>query len=130
MAEQAAGIVSLRLNRRAEANTIDPTEREKNIKDQISAWTQRQAIANKLGQDDVAAAAQAVVSAYTNLLDSAKDGEPEMLLKANVLRKRIEASEQHRTMCVEHGLSNAAIDATYEIQELERQLVALINELS
>ncbi len=52
--------------------------------------------------------------------------EPEILRKANLFRKQIEASEQHRTMCVEHGLGDAAIDATYEIQAMEKQLVDLI----
>ncbi len=56
----------------------------------------------------------------------AKKEEPDYLRRARRLRKTLEASEQHRTMCAEHGLDDSAIDATYEIQEIERELIELV----
>lgn len=95
------------------------------IAKRISAWSERAEIANKQTQVDVMQAALALASVYEALIQSNVD-EPELLIKANLLRKRIEASEQHRTMAAEHGLSNEAIDATLEIQEMERNLVELV----
>jgi hypothetical protein len=100
---------------------------EQYVNEQIAQWNERAEIARTQGQDDVRAAALKVVSVYERLAsDTTESDEPESLKEALVLRKRIESSEQHRTMCVEHGLSDAAIDATYEIQQLERDLVALL----
>ena len=91
----------------------------------ISAWAERASIARRQRQDDVAAASEAIKAIYERLMEAPSEA-PAFLEKANLLRKQIEATEQHRTMCVEHGLSDAAIDATYEIQELEKKLVELL----
>lgn len=99
--------------------------------EQIAHWKERAEIAQRQGQDDVRAAALKMVSAYEKLAeDSSEAEEPDVLKQANLLRKKIESSEQHRTMCVEHGLSDAAIDATYEIQQMERDLVTLLQNLA
>lgn len=97
-------------------------------KDPRSAWNDRVEIARRQSQDEVVKAALLMVDYYDTKLDPTYE-DPEVVAKANLLRKRIESSEQHRTMCVEHGLSNAAIDATYEIQDMEKQLVVLLQEL-
>jgi len=88
-------------------------------------WSERADIAQKQGQQDMVTASMSIISLYESLSLTPEMNEPEVLIKLNLLRKQIEASEQHRTMCVEHGLSDAAIDATYEIQDLEKQLVEL-----
>jgi hypothetical protein len=103
----------------------DGTERQRLIARRWSAWLERAEIARKQGQEDVIRASLELASAYEQL--SPPDYiESELLVKANLLRKQIESSEQHRTMSVEHGLGNEAIDVTLEIQELEKQLVALV----
>jgi hypothetical protein len=89
-------------------------------------WSERAEIARKQGQDDVIAAAELLALMCEKLNATPEAEEPEVLRKANLLRKKIEASERHRTMCVEHGLSDAAIDATYEIQALEKELVEVV----
>lgn len=94
----------------------------------VSAWTERAEIARKQGQSQLVEVAMRIASMYQEL-ESSNGAEPDYLRKANILRKRIEATEQHRTMSVEHGLSDEAIDATHEIQELERQLIELIAPL-
>lgn len=69
-----------------------------------------------------------LASAYENL-QGPDYVESELLTKANWLRKRIESAEQHRTMSAEHGLGDEAIDTTYEIQAMERELVKLVRDL-
>jgi hypothetical protein len=91
----------------------------------IHAWTERAEIARKQGQDDVVEICDDLVAIYQSLAGGTAVA-PEMLAKANLLRKRIESTEQHRTMSVEHGLGNEAIDATYEIKELENELLELV----
>lgn len=91
----------------------------------ISAWSERAEIADRQRQGDVMQAALKLKVAYEALLESEVD-EPDLLITANLLRKRIEASEQHRTMAAEHGLNDEAIDATFEIQAMEKQLVELV----
>jgi len=98
-------------------------------KDHRSAWSDRVEIARRQGQEEVVKASLLMLDYYDSKLDASYE-DPEVVAKANLLRKRIESSEQHRTMCVEHGLSDAAIDATYEIQDMEKQLVALLQELA
>lgn len=93
----------------------------------MEAWTQRAQDCAALGSVEVAQAARVIVAAYEKLLESG-ESEPPDLVQANKLRKRIEAAEAHRTMSAEHGLSNEAIDVTYEIRELESELVALIQQ--
>lgn len=101
----------------------------KDKEDQISKWSERAQIARKQGQEDLEAAALELMSLCESLSKSAGElNKPDILIKANLLRKQIEAGEKHRTMCVEHGLSDAAIDATYEIQALEKELVTLIQQ--
>jgi len=107
---------------------MNDTDREARFKALIEHWRNRIQIAEKQKQHDVVEAAARIVDAYEKLLESQSTGEPAFLAQANNLRKKITASEQHRTMCVEHGLSDTAIDATLEIQELEKQLVALVAE--
>lgn len=90
------------------------------------AWIERSEIASRQGQAELARIAMILAEGYHQLLEANLDiGESDQMLKANILRKQIEASEQHRTMCVEHGLSDAAIDTTYEIQAMEAELLAL-----
>jgi hypothetical protein len=98
------------------------------LEEQIRKWSERAEIARKQGQDELVTAAlelKAMCEALSGSADTA-DKRPELLVKANRLRNEIEAGEQHRTMCVEHGLSDAAIDATYEIQALEKKLISLM----
>ncbi len=99
--------------------------RKQALERKISAWSERARIADKQQQVEVMQAAMELVSAYEALIESNGE-EPELLVKANLLRKRIEACEQHRTMAAEHGLSDEAIDATYEIQEMEKKLIELV----
>lgn len=113
---------------------MDRDEFAKYIKDEVEAWNERAEIARRQKQDDVVSAALKLATSYQEMLPTDEDGsgnidldaEADFMKEANLLRKQIESSEQHRTMCVEHGLSDAAIDATYEIQALERKLVALV----
>jgi hypothetical protein len=109
-----------------QTNTCDSKPHNK---DDRSAWTDRVEIARRQNQEAVMKAALLMVDYYDSKL-SPTDEDPDVVTKANLLRKRIESSEQHRTMCVEHGLSDAAIDATYEIQDIEKQLVALLQEFA
>jgi hypothetical protein len=95
------------------------------ISRKLAAWSKRAALAQVQKQADVEQAALAIVDAYRALLES-DSAEPEELVQANVLRKKIESAEQHRTMAAEHGLNDEAIDVTYEIQQLESELVALV----
>ncbi len=98
-----------------------------NIEDQIRKWTERAESARKHGQEDLMAAALELASMCQTLSKSPTEiNQPDVLIRANLLRKQLEASEQHRTMCVEHGLGDAAIDATYEIQRLGKELVTLV----
>jgi hypothetical protein len=102
---------------------------EKMLEDEVFRWSQRVEIARKHGQQDVAAASTKICTLYKQALDNNQQPTHNQLLsKADAIRKRIEAAEQHRTMCAEHGLNDAAIDATYEIQALERRLVELTSE--
>lgn len=105
---------------------MDQDEFAKYIKDEVDAWNERAEIARRQKQDDVVAASLKLASAYQRILPADMNAEADFMKEANLLRKQIESSEQHRTMCVEHGLSDAAIDATYEIQALEKKLVALV----
>ena len=120
---------------------MDFAEQHRRTLDMVTIWSERVEIARRQNQDDMVAAAQYVVSTYEKLQSASSGaggassgtggalgsiGEPAFLAPANVLRKRIESSEQHRTMCVEHGLSDAAIDATYEIQQMEKELIELV----
>lgn len=98
--------------------------------DEMAAWIERASIARKYGNEQFAAASDELASRYKTLIEQDEQSEPDTLTKARQLRKTLEASEQHRTMCVEHGLSDAAIDATYEIQEIESQIVHLVQKLS
>jgi hypothetical protein len=110
------------------AYSMNEDDRARTIKHQIFRWLERGEIARKQKQNELLAATTKIVAIYEGLLDSAEDpGESTLLRKANGLRKRIESAEQHRTMCAEHGLSDAAIDATYEIQSMEKELVDLIS---
>jgi phage shock protein A len=99
------------------------------IESQKRRWSERAEIALRQGQTDLVMAVNTIISIYDSLAATPELTEPEILIKVNLLRKQIEASEQHRTMCVEHGLSDAAIDATYEIQDLEKQLIKLCENL-
>jgi hypothetical protein len=106
---------------------MNEDDRAKTIKNQIFRWTERGEIARKQSQDELLGAVIKIIAIYEELLVSDEDpGQSTLLIRVNGLRKRIEAAEQHRTMCAEHGLSDAAIDATYEIQSLEKELVDLI----
>lgn len=104
---------------------MDFAEQHRRTLDMVTIWSERIEIARRQNQDDMVAVAQYIVAAYEKQ-PSESGPEPAFLGPANVLRKRIESSEQHRTMCVEHGLSDAAIDATYEIQQMERELIELV----
>lgn len=106
---------------------MNSEDRQKQLQSLVAVWEERAQIATRQGTENVAKAALHIASAYKALVDADTESEePAFLADADLLRKRIESSEQHRTMCVEHGLSDAAIDATYEIQKLERDLVALV----
>lgn len=110
---------------------MDFAEQHRRTLDMVTIWSERVEIARRQNQNDMMAVAEYIVAAYDKLRGSGADAstaaaEPAFLGPANVLRKRIESSEQHRTMCVEHGLSDAAIDATYEIQQMEKELVELV----
>jgi hypothetical protein len=107
--------------------TTDTSERKRRIRYQIRLWTERAEIARKQQQADVAEVAERLIMAYEDLMDQDEQPEPEVMARANNLRNRIEATEQHRTMAAEHGLGNEAIDSTYEIQALEKELVELIH---
>lgn len=108
---------------------MDISEHQRQLLDQISQWLERAEIARAHDNVEVASAAEKIAGICQGLLECQRESErPEILRQANRIRKQIESSEQHRTMCVEHGLSDAAIDATYEIQELEKQLVAVIRD--
>lgn len=100
------------------------SDRAGRIERLIAAWLERAEIARREGRREVAEAAEKVATGYREL--TGEQDEPAYLSKANLLRKRIESTEQHRTMAAEHGLSNEAIDSTYEIQELERELIDLV----
>jgi hypothetical protein len=103
---------------------MDFAEQHRRTLDLVTIWSERVEIARRQNQEEMVAAAQYVVSTYEKLQSGM--AEPAFLAPVNVLRKRIESSEQHRTMCVEHGLSDAAIDATYEIQQMEKELIELV----
>lgn len=106
---------------------MNETDQETRFKTLIAHWSNRVQIAEKQKQLDVVEAVFQIIRVYETLLEcQSQDEEPAFLEQANTLRKKITASEQHRTMCVEHGLSDTAIDATLEIQDLEKQLVALV----
>jgi hypothetical protein len=95
----------------------------------LAAWQERVEIASRDGQNAVADAAAVLAAKYCQLVDSdGSEAEPAILSAANLLRRKIEASEQHRTMAVEHGLGDEAIDVTLEIQGLERELVDLVRD--
>jgi hypothetical protein len=102
-------------------------DRKQRMRSIAGIWSERAIIAGKHGQTDLAEVSLWLASKYQQLGDSELE-EPEVLARANLLRKRIESSEQHRTMSVEHGLGDEAIDVTYEIQELERELVVLVHQ--
>lgn len=96
---------------------------------QLSAWRERAEIASRDGNAALADAAAALATKYNQLVESAvPELEPAVFAAANLLRRKIEASEQHRTMSVEHGLGDEAIDVTLEIQEMEKELVALVRQ--
>lgn len=102
------------------------TRRERQRK-HLAAWRERVEIARRDGNGVVASAAHALAEKYRELVESASpEPEPASVAAANLLRRKIEAAEQHRTMSVEHGLGDEAIDVTLEIQEMERELVALV----
>ena len=104
--------------------SIDPARLQKHL----AAWSQRAEIARRHGQDAVADAATVLVSEYGKFIAAGLESEPAVFAAANTLRRKIEASEQHRTMSVEHGLGDEAIDVTLEIQEMEKELVALVSD--
>jgi hypothetical protein len=106
-------------------NTEEKKERQAGLQRKLAAWTERAAVARTQNQPEVETVAHAVAAAYKQMMES-NGAEPEALVKANTLRKRIESAEQHRTMAAEHGLNDEAIDVTYEIQQLEKELVELI----
>jgi len=108
-------------------NTDEKNERQAGLEKKWAAWTERAEVARAQMQPEVEAAADAIAAAYKQLMES-NAAEPEVLVKANKLRKRIESAEQHRTMAAEHGLNDEAIDVTYEIQKLETELVELIEQ--
>lgn len=97
---------------------------------EIAAWVEREFIARKYGSAELADCATVLVRKYQELLAAEAQEEPEPLTRARRLRRTLEASEQHRTMCVEHGLNDSAIDVTYEIQNIEKQLVELVKGLA
>lgn len=103
------------------------TERVLKYQAMAAVWLERAGIASRQNQHELEAAYK-TIAAFCELLSHKQDYKqtPEFLKAANTLRKSIEAGEQHRTMCVEHGLSDAAIDATYEIQGLEKKLLELV----
>lgn len=113
--------------------TVNASDSKRELKYQAMAavWLERASIAEKQGQKDLQAAANTFAS-YCEFLSniSEKRETPAFIKTANTLRKKIEASERHRTMCVEHGLSDAAIDATYEIQSMEKELLNILLSLS
>lgn len=92
-------------------------------------WTERAGINERQGQSDLASAALTIAWFCKFLSECSVEKLPEFIKEANTLRKKIEASERHRTMCVEHGLSDAAIDATYEIQSMEKRLLSILTSL-
>ncbi|MBX9689221.1 MAG: hypothetical protein K2X27_21105 [Candidatus Obscuribacterales bacterium] len=97
--------------------------------DEIRRWSQRAEIAESQGQIDLLEAIQQLISMLNSSSKPTNEiSISEFLARATLLRKKIEAGEQHRTMCVEHGLSDAAIDETYEIQALEKALIELIKK--
>ncbi|MBY0551469.1 MAG: hypothetical protein K2W95_29580 [Candidatus Obscuribacterales bacterium] len=106
-------------------NEIDITrERQRR---HLAAWRERAAIASRDGHQAFADAAAALSAKYSQLVElDVPEAEPAMFAAANLLRRKIEASEQHRTMSVEHGLNDEAIDVTIEIQEMEKELVTLV----
>lgn len=106
-----------------------PKEREPKLMAQAALWVERASIADRQGQEDLQFACKALSSLCELYAGSPAEKTPEFVKDANKIRKKIEASERHRTMCVEHGLSDAAIDATYEIQGLEKELLALLLNL-
>lgn len=104
----------------------DNINREKQRR-HLAAWRERAEIARREGHLEVADAADTLSAEYKRLVESEiPQPDPAILSAANLLRRKIEASEQHRTMSVEHGLGNEAIDVTLEIQEMERELVELV----
>src|SRR5687768_4183433 len=107
---------------------MSANDRKRRMRNIAGIWSERATTAGKHGQADVEQVAMWLASKYQELVDSDAE-EPEVLVNANLLRKRIESSEQHRTMSVEHGLGDEAIDVTYEIQELEKELVALVRQV-
>lgn len=84
-------------------------------------------MARQYGRQEMCDIATELAQQYKGLL-IAHENEPDILQKAHRIRRKLEASEQYRTMCVEHGLNDSAIDVTYEIQELESKLIALVQE--
>lgn len=107
-------------------NEINAKDRQRK---QLAAWRERALIANRDGHEAVAEVAAFLAAKYSEFLESeVPQTEPSMFTSANLLRRKIEASEQHRTMSVEHGLGDEAIDVTLEIQEMERELIALVQE--
>ena len=103
--------------------------RTSDIEEEIRAWAERSDMSRQYGKDPLARACSELAARYKKLLGEAENAtESEELVSARNLRRKIEAAEQHRTMCAEHGLNDAAIDATYEIEELEQEIVALITD--
>jgi hypothetical protein len=96
----------------------------------LAVWSGRLALAHEQDQPDVEQAVRAIIKAYESLIEKNAAAEPEFLRQANELRKRLESAENHRTMAAEHGLNDEAIDVTYEIQKLEKALVALVSALT
>lgn len=98
------------------------------LESELANWQERASISRQYANEALASACDYLVKQYELLLNSeSESSESELMLKAQRFRKMIEASEQHRTMCVEHGLDDSAIDATYEIQEIEGKLIALVS---
>jgi hypothetical protein len=105
------------------------TEFRETARRKLAAWSARLALAGEQNQPDVAQAVQTIIEAYENLIEINAAAEPEYLQQANVLRNRLESAENHRTMAAEHGLNDEAIDVTYEIQKIEKALIALCNAI-
>lgn len=98
-----------------------------NLESELAVWRERAGIARQYDNEKFALACDFFANLCESLLKSERS-QTDFLLKARHLRKKLEASEQHRTMCVEHGLNDSAIDTTYEIQEIETSLMAMAAE--
>ena len=94
----------------------------------IERWNDRLRLSNQQNNQGLCNAIEKILALYNAMESSEIAFDNERLRTANHLRKQIESSEQHRTMCAEHGLNDAAIDTTLEIQELENQLIQLMSK--